>query len=257
VRDHLVLDCGIDEDRIVFHHGVPAGSLMDRFSDKAMSILDIVTLHRSILNDDIAKNIAMNHTNMIRSVYETLPSHIQWALFLEDDAKIDTDIFSMEQSQWTHQFLTTHPTIDVLMLGCLPYWGNPPFPASVYVGPYMVKNISRTLTAHAYILTRKGMEKLLYYADTTDPLKTVPFDQRFHECQMHVYTMFPMVCHPCRDPSIYRKFQLMVTPFQMVSFPRVMDVMMIVSLLTPVLLMTMFLWMTILLMFRFKKRSVR
>jgi len=254
IRDHLVMECGIDESRIIFHQGEMIDSVVERFADQEMSIWDILTLNPSILNDNVAQNIAHNHITMIRKVYESLPSHVQWALFLEDDAKIETDVFTMSQSRWTRRFLTSNTNVDVVMLGCLVYCGNPPFPASVYMKPYIVKNISRTLTTHAYILTRTGMEKVLHYADSAlKSEKLPPFDHIFHDGNMQVYTMFPMVCHPCREPGMYRRFQMMVTPCQLVSFRQITETMMILSLIFPMFLVIIFLWTTVLLGIRLMK----
>lgn len=252
IKNHLLIECGIDEDRIVFHQGKPLESVTERYADKEMSILDIVTLNPSVVNDDVAQNIYENHLAMIRRVYNSLPDHVQWALFMEDDAKIEKDVFTMNQSQWTRRFLMSYPNADVLLLGCIVYCGNPPFPASVYVEPYIVKNISRTLTAHAYILTRQGMQKILHFAETKAAdssngicRKTPPFDQVFHEADMRVYTMFPMVCYPCREPAMYRRFQHMVTVCHMVSFQQVTKFMMVLSLILPVFITILFLWTTV------------
>jgi hypothetical protein len=237
----------------VFHQGKPPlESVVERYADKEMSILDIVTLNPSVLNDDVAQNILQNHFAMIRRVYDNLPDHVHWALFLEDDAKIEKHVLTMNQSQWTRRFLVSHPTVDVLLLGCMVYCGSPPFPASVYVEPYIVKNISRTLTAHAYILTRQGMQKILQFVDRET--KPPPFDQIFYEADMRVYTMFPMVCYPCREPGMYRRFQLMVTPCQMVSFQQISKFMMILSLILPVFLMIVFLWTSVITSVWFMKR---
>lgn len=240
IRDHLLGECAMPEDRIHFFEGQADPTvdlLMDRFSDQELSLLDALTLS-PMLHDRVGRNITENHLRMIRHAHDDFPDCERgWCMFLEDDARFDRSAFSIDQARWVEYSLRTNPRLEVILLGGLPFWGSTLPPVGLYDRPYMVHNISRTLTAHAYILTRRGMEKFLAATDRLkDRVDRIPFDQWFYEADMTVHTVFPMICFPCREPALYRRVQSMMPPMRLVSFRRVCETMLIVAVLLPVIL---------------------
>jgi len=152
MRYHLVEECGVVSGVSFFHGkvGLQPGDVSERFSEKELSMMDFLYLSPE-LNDEVAQNIAENHLAMIRHAYEE-ESGARHVLFMEDDARVDREVFSAEQSRWLRHFLERSDT-DMLHLGCMP------FSAGLYRYPYVMQNLSMTLCAHAYVLTRRGMAR--------------------------------------------------------------------------------------------------
>lgn len=261
MREHLVGECAMSESRIHFFEGhadPDIDLLTERFSDHELSLLDALTLS-PMLHDRVGRNITENHLRMIRYAQDHVEdSDIGWCVFLEDDARFDRSVFSIDQARWIEFSLRSYPRLEVILLGGLPFWGSSLPPVGLYDRPYLVHNMSRTLTAHAYILTRRGMEKLLAVTDRLkDRIDRIPFDQWFYEADMTVHTTFPMICFPCREPALYRRIQWMMPPLRFVSFRRLCEVMLTVAVFLPIALVAGFIIISLVMLHRFRKKSLQ
>lgn len=145
--------------------------------------------------DEVAKDIAKNHMAMIRDAHD---SGEECVLFLEEDARLDNA--SLSRLKGVNEWLQHSSSWDIFFLG----YCNWPLVASFFVTTNVVKLWS-PLAAHAYILNRRGMQKILNYTENGQKLSqhvdkiyaTMPLLQR--------YGMFPMIAFQSKEPALFTK----------------------------------------------------
>ena len=237
LMEHLTQDCGFPEERI----HVCSGKIRDNVvrstnsaENNELSILDCLSLNENMM-DEVSDNIFENHVNMIRTAYLEY-SGDPWILFLEDDARFDKSLFSPEMAQDVVQFMSSGAA-EVMLLGMIPFWKGVGVPLATYSTRSVVRHWTMTLCAHAYLLTRPAMEKILETADRFKKMKDMNnmnntnnntqkpprmhFDMLFHYLGMKVNSISPMVCFQNRDPALYQRFQTMMPLLQFFSFRQV------------------------------------
>jgi len=145
--------------------------------------------------DDVAKDIAHNHMAMVRDAHDTGEERV---LFLEEDARIEEAPIS--RLKGVNDWLRNSPSWDIFFLG----YCNWPMVASFFVTTNVVRLWS-PLAAHAYVLNRRGMQKILNYTENGKKLSqhvdkmyaTMPLLQR--------YGMFPMIAFQSKEPALFTK----------------------------------------------------
>jgi len=151
--------------------------------------------------DEVARDIANNHIDMIRDAWKK--GH-EYALFLEEDASWESD-GSLFRNTWRSIVRYEEQTpafFDILYLG----YCNWPYLVSFMVNSALVRPVS-PLLAHAYLLSRGGMKKIL---DAWD-------DDRSHSAPIHIDRFFgtlgslrrwathPILCHQSKNPALMTK----------------------------------------------------
>ena len=160
------------------------------------SLWDILC-HNTI--DKVSIDIFKNHLQMIQTAYDD--TSVQHALFLEDDARFP----SWNSSKWERiqAWLHEHSRRwDIFYLG----YCNWPYPWSTFATKDIVQ-IASPLTAHAYILNRQGMAKILSIVEQNPHYRnTLHIDKLFTMIpSFQKYGMYPMASFQEKCPGLYLK----------------------------------------------------
>ena len=156
----------------------------------------------SILNhnatDEISKDIFKNHIEIIKRAYED--QSIKNILILEDDAEFK----NWDQKRWENveTFLKLYQEEwDIFYLG----YCNWPYLWSYFIRPSILR-LSSPLTAHSYILNRKGMYKILKTIEKNPQCRNMHIDKLYTKIpRFKKLGLFPMVCFQEKCPGLYLK----------------------------------------------------
>lgn len=180
-------------EKLIYHFTEGVGA-QHNDGQVTSSLWDILC-HNTI--DKVSIDIFKNHIAMIEQAYKD--DTVQHALFLEDDARFP----SWNASKWQRieSWLQNHRW-DIFYLG----YCNWPYPWSTFVTKDIVQ-ISSPLTAHAYILNRTGMAKILSTVDRNPHYRdTVHIDKLFTMIpSFQKYGMYPMASFQEKCPGLYLK----------------------------------------------------
>jgi hypothetical protein len=245
VREHLTVDCSYPEKYLHFFSGkvrdgfATNSSTNNNVENNEISIMDCLFIKQNLM-DDVSDNIFENHIAMIRDAYDRFPD-APWILFLEDDARFDRTIFNKEIANHVVSFMKSG-NAEVLLLGVLPFQKGFGLPIATYYQPSIVRHWSMTICAHAYLLTRRAMSEILQFADSRKGVHhpRMHFDMIFHFLKMKVHSVYPMICFQNKDPAMYQRIQTMIPLLQCISFRRLSQCMVHLSLLVPVFLAILF-----------------
>lgn len=157
--------------------------------------LGTILSHQSI--DAVSKDILKNHLKIIET---SLQSNVQNVMILEDDA-----IFpKWNESKWKRMeswLEKNKNTWDIFFLGYCQW----PYMFSFMVHRNIVK-LTSPLTAHAYILNRNGMEKILQAMQVEPKRHNQHVDKIFASIpHFNKYGAFPMICFQEKCPGLYLK----------------------------------------------------
>lgn len=146
--------------------------------------------------DATALDITHNHWNMIREAHSKGLDNV---LFLEDDA-LFTPI-SPEKEARLQQWMLRHPhKWDIFFMGYCPW----PMVVSMMVTRDVVR-VYTPVCAHAYVLNRRGMEKMLHFLETPEN-RSWHFDKIFNMIPtFRKYAVFPMLSFQEIGPALYTK----------------------------------------------------
>lgn len=146
--------------------------------------------------DEIALDITKNHIEMIKTAY--LAGH-ETVLFMEEDARIedtppkktnDINLWLQNSNRW-----------DIFYLG----YCNWPMFCSFFVTSSVVKLWS-PLNAHSYILSKRGMEKILNYTEYGRKNMDIHVDKMYSKIpNFYKYGAFPMFSFQNKDPALFLK----------------------------------------------------
>jgi hypothetical protein len=190
IRAHLK-DIGMKQSEIVTFHASATGTTNDG-ADVSGNLLDIMSLR---ITDKVTNEIAKNHLSLVRKAYDAGHKNV---LILEDDAVFTTPI-PTEKITRIKEWLANH-TYDIFYFGYCPW----PIPISFIMAQDVVSIVS-PYCAHAYLLSRSGMEKVLAYTKehgTADIhydklLATIPNFAKFGA--------FPTLCFQEDGPALYKR----------------------------------------------------
>lgn len=146
--------------------------------------------------DATALDITRNHIEMVREAHAEGHERV---LFLEDDAYFQPLDPRKEQRMrsWLEK---NHEKWDIFFMGYCPW----PILCSFFITRDVVR-VAHPVCAHAYLLNRKGMEKLLMH--TEDPRnREHHFDKIFNLVpRFRKYAVFPMISFQDDGPALYTK----------------------------------------------------
>ena len=150
--------------------------------------------HKTI--DRISKDIFKNHIDILKKAKENNYTRI---LILEDDAYFTP--ISNNQMVAVNHWMETNTSYDMLYLGYV----NWPFCWSMFHNYYIVRPKS-PLTAHSYIVNKKGIDKILSLVETCPSWYEHHID-KFYSCENSIqkFGVFPMVSFQDKDPSLFIK----------------------------------------------------
>jgi hypothetical protein len=187
------------------------------------SVLKIMR-HNEI--DATALNITENHTAMIREAHAQGHENV---LFLEDDA-LFTPLSKEKENRLKEWMQSNSHKWDIFFMGYCPW----PVLSSFMVTRDVVR-VFTPVCAHAYVLNRSGMEKMLMFLEEPQHRRH-HFDKVFQLIpHFRKYAVFPMISFQEVGPALYVKAmdQLGVT----VSFLTMCRALEWTSLLVPVILL--------------------
>ncbi|MAI13842.1 MAG: hypothetical protein CMM15_07480 [Rhodospirillaceae bacterium] len=162
--------------------------------------VNLWTILKHSTSDPVSCDILKNHLNIIRKYYD---AGIQSLFIMEEDARFPRrDPKSMET--WTNSNLwmkNNLPKWDLFYFGyCC--W---PILASFWCTPHVIR-LPTPLCAHAYVINRSGMEKVLNFVQnpTFDP--NIHIDKLFVKIPgIRRYGCFPMLSFQEESPALYVK----------------------------------------------------
>ena len=148
--------------------------------------------------DKISIDIFKNHVEIIKQCFYN--PYIHNVLILEDDACFP----NWDQKKWNkteHWLKKNSEKWDIFFLG----YCNWPSMWSIFKTRNIVK-LSSPLTAHAYILNKNGMFKILKTLEKNPQCKNMHIDKLFSKIpRFNKYGSFPMVSFQEKCPGLYLK----------------------------------------------------
>lgn len=203
VAHHLTVDVQVKFEPVIFK-SLAQGVVNDGQAIPSSSTQKGVTTTNSLwdifqhnITDEISNHIACNHLYLIARAYKAGYANV---VILEDDAEF---VLPLPESklQRAVQWLETE-SFDICYLGYCPW----PIPVSFWMTSDIVRIVS-PYCAHAYVLSRQGMEKVLTHAKTRNLHHfDIHYDRFLAEIPNFIkYGIFPMVCFQSIDPALYRR----------------------------------------------------
>ena len=190
---------------------------VDSKTNNGKGSLSVSQIFRHNAPDEVSMDIYMNHIAMIQEAYKKGQDRV---LFMEEDARFE-DWIDGSQIENIKTFLLTKEW-DIFYLGYCPW----PYIISFPISPNVVR-IPSPLLAHAYILSRTGMEKILQYHETIVKHSSQYFhiDKVLSEIpdtlKMGTY---PSICYQKNDPGLYQEAkQKMYLPFHFKTVCRFLE----------------------------------
>ena len=159
------------------------------------SLLTILS-HNSL--DPVSKDILKNHLKIIENSLQD--SNVKNVMILEDDAMFPD--WNSEKWKRMESWLVRNENVwDIFFLGYCQW----PLLFSFMVARDIVK-LTSPLTAHAYILNRKGMEKIVHAMQIEPKRYEQHIDKIFASIpHFNKYGAFPMVSFQEKCPGLYLK----------------------------------------------------
>lgn len=147
--------------------------------------------------NEVSIDITKNFINMIKHAYSNNYNRV---LFLEEDACF-VDI-SDNKKKKVNDWLDMNQTWDIFYLG----YCNWPCVWSFYISSNIVK-LTNPLLAHAFILNKRGMEKVLNYTENGNKNMNYHFDKIIGNNikSFYRYGMFPMCSFQDKNPALLQK----------------------------------------------------
>jgi len=146
--------------------------------------------------DATALDITKNHTSMIREAHS---QGLEQVLFLEDDALFEP-LDPGKEKRLQAWMARNASKWDIFFMGYCPW----PVLATMMVARDVVR-VYTPVCAHAYVLNRGGMEKMLMYLEDPDHRRH-HFDKIFNLIpRFRKYAAFPMISFQEIGPALYTK----------------------------------------------------
>jgi len=144
--------------------------------------------------DDTCQNIAKNMFTLIKKGYDAGHNNI---IIFEDDARFSLP-FKVKRFNKVVDWLDKN-NWDIFYLGYCQW----PILVSWIVTQHIVK-LTRPYAAHAYCLSRQGMEKILEVSKYYDKLPQ-HIDKIYGKKNWNKYGIFPAICFQSEDPALFKK----------------------------------------------------
>lgn len=163
--------------------------------DMKLSLLDIMSHNPT---NAIAQDITQNHVDMIKKAYMDGYTRV---LFLEEDARLEKEAFEIKKWQPVSEWIQNCPKWDIFYLG----YCNWPLVMSFLITTRIVK-VWDPLLAHAYILNKRGMEKILNFTENGVKNMEMHIDKMYTRIpNFQKYACLPMVAFQNKDPALHTK----------------------------------------------------
>lgn len=158
------------------------------------SLLSILK-HNTV--DNISRDIFKNHVAIYK---KAKTENLNRIMILEDDA-VFSDNIPYNQKNTINRWIKENTKYDILYLG----YCNWPWIMSTFQNLFIVKPYS-PLTLHAYIMNKKGIDKVLSIIENNSSLNKLHIDKLFQqEKTINKYAVYPMIAFQEKDPSLYTK----------------------------------------------------
>jgi len=155
-----------------------------------LSLWDIMKHDRV---DAVAKDIAKNHIHMVMDAYQ---QKYKTVLIVEEDAIIEKNNHWPDAQKWLGA-----NEWDIFYLG----YCNWPVLCSFFITPHIVK-LYTPLLAHAYLLNKQGMEKILNYTEKGHKNMDQHIDKMYTRIpSFHKFGMYPMMVHQTKNAALFTK----------------------------------------------------
>lgn len=198
--------------------------------------------------DEVSMDIYKNHIMMIQEAYSKGYDRV---LFLEDDARFEDKLDPIQIQNI--KYVLKNKEWDIFYLGYCPW----PYVISFPVSPNIVR-IPSPLLAHAYILSRSGMEKILeHHNSTVLPSKqNVHMDKVLSEIKgFYKLGTYPSICYQKNDPGLFKEAKnKMKLPF---GFKKVCKFLEHFALLWPILVLLIVIFLIVRYYFRKKTKQLK
>lgn len=153
-----------------------------------LSTMDII---RHTHCDEKCKNIRNSHMTVIREAYDSGAANV---LVFEDDADFDFP-FDYSRLKEIVEWLQANEW-DAF------FFGNCPWPPVSFPVSKGIVRVMYPMLAHAYAMTRSGMEKFFQTANDNPELQ---IDKLFAIASMKKYAAYPSFCFQNIDPALYTR----------------------------------------------------
>jgi hypothetical protein len=192
------------------------------------SIIKIMN-HNTV--DDIALDITGNHIEMIK---DAIMNNYKNVLFMEEDGRLEEG--NPKKMEHVNHWLTYCPKWDIFYLGYC-HW---PILLSFFITTSIVK-LSSPLCTHAYILNRRGMEKVLNYTEYGKKNMNMHIDKIYSTLpNFFKYGIFPMISFQNKDPALFTKtFDKVNMKISMKTVFRILEYS---SIILPIIIIVLFIY---------------
>ena len=172
-------------------NGVGSATNDGLYDSSLWSILQHKTMDR------ISRDIFKNHVDIYK---KSKQMDYERVMILEDDA-IFTSYKNQNQLNFLNSYIRNNENYDIFYLGYV----NWPILWSSFSNPFVIKPFS-PLTAHAYIINRNGIQKILEMIQTNPELQSIHIDKLLATSKtIKKKAAFPMISFQEKDPSLYLK----------------------------------------------------
>jgi len=174
----------------VMKDGVTSNTNVGTMSSTLWNILS----HNTI--DEVSQDIFKNHMEIIRNAYDHGKESI---LILEEDARFP----DWNETKWKNieTWLMSSKSWDIFYLG----YCNWPVPWSIKIARHIVR-VASPLAAHAYILNRAGMYKIITTLENNKQMSKLHIDKFFLKVRgLRKYAAYPMISFQETCPGLYLK----------------------------------------------------
>ena len=181
------------DGKLEYHlvNGVGSATNDGLYDSSLWSILQHKTMDR------ISRDIFKNHVDIYK---KSKQMHYERVMILEDDA-IFTSYKNQNQLNFLNSYIRNNENYDIFYLGYV----NWPILWSSFCNPFVIKPFS-PLTAHAYIINRNGIQKILEMIQTNPELQSIHIDKLLATSKtIKKKAAFPMISFQEKDPSLYLK----------------------------------------------------
>ena len=158
----------------------------DNFSIK--DLYNIKNGPNDVMCNDLCKNLCKNHLYIIKQAKKLNVNNV---LIFEDDARFIKNL-SKDKISRIVGWMKSHKSWDILFLGAIAF----PYPIVLPVSRDIGK-CNYPTEAHAYILSKKGIDKMCNMKETNH------FDFMLQKYLNNKFICIPSICNQNKSPAMY------------------------------------------------------